>query len=323
MKIYPIFIPQQGCAYQCIYCNQFEITGTQEIDKEKLISELNMFKLKNKGLVKEIAFFGGTFTALDPNVRIEYFNLIEPFLDSKTTVRYSTRPDCIDTRILAESILNHVTTIELGIQSFEDNVLRLSGRNYTSKVAINAAKAIKENGIKLGVQLMPGLPGYSQESLARTISITKKIKPDFVRIYPLLVLHDTPLEQLYKKGVYNPLKLQDAVFDAVEMIDQFEEYGIKIAKVGLHSDITERDAVVAGPFHPSFGELVKGELLIRKMLKEINQDCVLEISDKNISLLYGHNQYILKQLLKRCSFTIHEIVKSMKLKKGEFRILSR
>ncbi len=320
MRIYPVFIPQQGCPYQCIYCNQFDITGSDSINPEKLKEGLHLFKINNPNQPKEIAFFGGTFTALPIETRKEYYQLVKPFLDTDTHIRYSTRPDCISEEILVESIDNQVRTVELGIQSFDNDVLKKSSRNYTCDVAIKASKLIKNSGLSLGIQLMPGLPGYSKETLEKTIKTTVDIKPDFVRIYPLLILKETPLELLYNRGLYTPLTLEQALYDSVTMIENFEKANITIAKVGLHSDIVERDAVIDGPFHPNFGELVKGEILIRDILKSMEHDCRIEVSEKNISLLYGNDHYILKQLYERSRFKIQGVSFNKELAKGNFSL---
>ncbi|MBN2830006.1 MAG: radical SAM protein [Candidatus Cloacimonetes bacterium] len=320
MIIYPIFIPQQGCSFQCIYCNQFSITGSSGINQEEILHDLVAFCEFNKHKQKEIAFFGGTFTALPQKIREGYYAIVEPFLDELTTVRYSTRPDCIDEEILKESILQRVSTIELGVQSFSNDELTQSVRGYTQEKAQEACRMVKENGFKLGIQLMLGLPGFSPSSLQLTIERTIHASPDFVRIYPLLVLKDTPLERMYRSGNYKPISLNEALYYSATMMESFEQHGIKVIKTGLHSDISERDAIIAGPFHPNFGELVKGDIFARRIEKDIDGDSLITVSNKNISLLKGNGAYILKCLENRCHNYIVKVAVDKFLQDGEYSV---
>jgi histone acetyltransferase (RNA polymerase elongator complex component) len=320
MKIFPVFIPQQGCKFQCIYCNQFSITGSQGIDEKKITGALESFCNKHSALNKEIAFFGGTFTALSKELRNKYYTLIKPFLNELTTIRYSTRPDAINEEILIESSLNHVTTIELGIQSFSDSELFLSGRGYNRSTALKACNLIKEHGFQLGIQLMLGLPGFNRETFLESLNETLRIKPSFVRIYPLLVLRETPLEKMYRAGEYKPLGIDEAIDYSVELITALTGQGINVIKIGLHSDIEGRDAILAGPFHANFGELVKGELLARKIEAMVSDECILAVSDKNISLLKGNGGHILKRLENRCQNKIINVTVDTRIPDGEFII---
>jgi len=320
MKIFPIFIPQQGCKFQCIYCNQFNITGVDKIDWEITSQQLANFTQKNSGFDKEIAFFGGTFTAISIETRELYYSKVRAFVGERTTLRYSTRPDAITNELLDEGLRESVTTIELGVQSLSNSVLSQSGRGYSKQQVFLACKMIKERGFKLGVQLMPGLPGFTEESFNETIQGVISIDPDFVRIYPLLVLEDTPLTKLYNENLYTPLSLEDAIKYSSDMLEEFEINGIKVIKIGLHSDIDVRGGVIAGPFHPNFGELVMGEVLIRGILGAVDFDCHLAVSNKNISLLKGNKRYTLKQLEERCDYNILSVSVDKNLSAGKFII---
>ena len=259
-------MPQKGCPFQCIYCDQNKITnvpavGTHSCCPENDTVSLNIEKIKNfilkhKNKYKEIAFYGGTFTSLDRDEITSYFAQICPFLDDKTFFRVSTRPDALSDEMLRFLSFWRVNTIELGIQSFSDHVLTKSERGYTSLVAEKACKMVLEHGFCLSIQFLIGLPGETIDSIKENIKKLVEIKPDFVRLYPLIVLKDTKLETLYKKGEYKALSLDDAVDICSLYLKECENNDIKVIKIGLHSDIS-KDSVIAGPYHERFGELVK------------------------------------------------------------------
>jgi len=317
MKILPIFIPHQGCPFDCIYCDQNKITQIQNIDLAQTRILIENFCKTNKDKNKEIAFFGGTFTNLPITKQNQLFTFVKPFLNEISGIRISTRPDAIDIEKLKLCQDNFVTVIELGIQSFSDKVLKEAKRGYTSKTAMQACKLVKDNGFKLGVQLMPGLPGYSETSLKETIKKTISLKPDFVRIYPTLVIQGTELEILYKRKKFTPLTLDAAVSITSEMITEFESKRIKVIKVGLHSDLRKED-IVAGPFHPAFGELVRAELLFNKIKNEYVPGSTLVISPKDISIFKGHNSKLIKRIKEYFQLKQLPMIIDSKLPKNKF-----
>ncbi|MFC1898237.1 elongator complex protein 3 [Candidatus Cloacimonadota bacterium] len=294
MKILPIFIPHLGCPFDCVYCDQKTISKTEQPDLNKIKELIKNFCKLNADIQKEIAFFGGTFTNLSEHKQQEFFDLAHPFMDKKTNIRISTRPDAIFEDNLDFCKVNRVRTIELGIQSFDDEVLSQSKRNYTSEVGIQACKLIQKKGFELGIQLMPGLPGFSEKSLEKTIKITLQINPSFVRIYPTIVLKGTELADLYEHGLYSPLSLDEAISISADMLRTFNQNKIKVIKIGLHSDI-ESDQIIAGPYHQAFGELVRAELYMNRILKEFSNK-TLCISRKDISLFKGFNERMLQHL---------------------------
>jgi len=295
MKILPLFIPQQGCPFTCIYCNQVSITNSPNIDIDHFKVLISNFCHKNKDTNKEIAYFGGTFTALEKNIQLDYFNLIKPYNSKIRGVRLSTRPDCIDHNILTFLRENHVSTIELGIQSFSDRVLRSSGRGYLAEVAMNACKMIIDHGFDLIIQLMPGLPDDDRITFEETIKKTISLKPAGVRIYPTIVLKGTALEKIYHAGNYQPLELKETIQwlkDASKLLDKAH---INILKLGLHSDLAPKD-IIAGPFHPAIGELVKIEILFDDITLNWIPEKTLQVSASAISLFRGHDQLLLNKL---------------------------
>ena len=295
MRILPIFIPHLGCPFDCIYCNQKLITKTDLPDLKNIKQQIADFcqsSIENK----EIAFYGGTFTALSRNEQQKYFDLIAPFLVKISGIRISTRPDFISEEELTFCRQNGVSTIELGIQSFSDIVLKTSGRGYTSHQAIKSCQLIKSHSFQLGIQLMPGLPGFSSDSLRTSIATTIDLKPDFVRIYPTIILSGTTLHKMYERGKYIPLSLDEAIDISVEMKEIFEHHNIRIIKIGLHSDI-DKNSIIAGPYHESFGELIRAEILLRKITDNFSPK-TLNISPTDISLFKGFNNRMLSKLKK-------------------------
>ncbi len=294
MTILPIFIPHLGCPFKCVYCNQQLITKSKIPYQEDIKNRIEKFCNNNPDNEKEVAFFGGTFTNLSKKKQQEFFDSVNLFKNKISGIRISTRPDSINQDILSFCKQNNVKTVELGIQSFNDEVLKASKRGYNSNIAIQACYLIQEFKFKLGVQLMPGLPKFSKKTLKQTIQTTIDINPDFVRIYPTIILASTELEKWYLKGKFHPLELNDAIKIVSEMIQQFEGHKIKVIKVGLHSDIDDRN-IVAGPYHQSFGELVRGEILLKKIIDNF-ENRTLMISVAHISLFKGFNSRMLNSL---------------------------
>ena len=296
MKILPIFIPHLGCPFQCIYCNQNTITKTESVDFQKISQLIENFCKKNFAETdKEIAFYGGTFTALGKYLQEQLFALVKPFFSEIDGIRISTRPDAIDDNILAFCRENKVKTIELGIQSFADSVLSASARGYSGTAAISACRKVKSAGFRLGIQLMPGLPGFSRTALAETLRETIALSPEFVRIYPTVVLKKTLLEKWFQTGKYHPLELNEAVKIAASMKTELERHKIRVIKTGLHSDL-ETDEIAAGPFHPAFGELVRAEMMRRKIANNFFQNRTLVISPRDVSLFRGFSGMMLQKL---------------------------
>jgi len=318
MKILPIFIPHLGCPFNCVYCDQHLITKTIHINPNEIAKRTEIFCRKNAAIRdKEIAFFGGTFTNLPIEKQKEFFDLTKPFLAQISGIRISTRPDFIDDNILKLCKENKVKVIELGIQSFSDDVLSASKRGYNSETAVAACNLIKKNRFKLGIQLMPGLPNFSEKSIRETVKTTIRVQPDFVRIYPTIVLKKTVLEKWYKEQKYLPLIIEKAVEIVSEMKLQFEKNKIKIIKIGLHSDI-DINSIVAGPYHPAFGELINSNILLIKIIKEYKKSSTLIISAKDVSLFKGFESRMLLKLKENLKLDKIPIIINSNLIKNNF-----
>jgi histone acetyltransferase (RNA polymerase elongator complex component) len=316
MKILPIFIPHLGCPNNCVYCNQKSITKSDLPNLKETKILIDNFCRRNAGIEKEIAFFGGTFTNLSQPDQQQFFDLIKPQLNDKTSIRISTRPDAISENILDFCQQNGVQTIELGIQSFDNEVLSATKRNYTSETVFHSCQLIQKKGFRLGIQLMPGLPGFSKKSLEISIYSTLQIKPDYVRIYPTIVLKGTELATWYEFGLYPPLSLEEAVSISAEMLRVFTIADIKVIKIGLHSDI-EADQIIAGPYHQAFGELVRSEIYLAEILTEFT-DKTLCLSPADISLFKGFDKKMLRQLKKEKQIEKLAVRIDENLPKGKF-----
>ena len=263
----PIFIPELACPFQCIYCNQQKISGRLKIPSDKeivSIIEEHLSTIPKESSETELAFFGGNFTGIDIDDRRRLLRLVQPYLKrgSISGIRLSTRPDYIDRDILSMLKDFGVKTIEIGAQSMDDNVLRLSKRGHTSKDTEKAAGMILKEGFSLGLQMMIGLPGDTPESAKFTARRIIELGADNTRIYPTLVIKDTVLERMFSEGRFKPLTLNEAVSWSKELLLIFEKADVKVIKLGLHPSegLLSGEELIAGPFHQSFRELVLTEI---------------------------------------------------------------
>jgi histone acetyltransferase (RNA polymerase elongator complex component) len=284
--IYPLFIPMQGCPGRCIYCDQNKISGAGAFDLAEAIPQVQAFIRRNPDQDKEIAFYGGSFTALAESERERILKAVLSVCDQQTSIRISTHPLYIDKSILKHCKKYRVRTIELGIQDWHEAVLKASGRGYSSDRAYQACMMIKMAGFNLGLQLMPGLPGSSEESSIFNNVMLNLVKPQFLRLYPLVAIKDTPLAELYQKGEYRPLTMQEAISVCADYYELCRLIRIKIIKYGLPSNI-DPSQVLAGPYHPSFGELVKQEILIRELRKHPERIPNLDAFERQLLRAYG------------------------------------
>ncbi len=287
--IIPFYINHAGCPQMCVFCDQKSISGRsrgipEDYQIRQTINEyLKSWRGEGK---KEIAFYGGSFTAVSREIQERLLNAAYPFIKNGFIdgIRISTRPDGIDESILVFCKKYRVDTIELGIQSMDDKVLAESGRGHSAADSIKAAALIKKNGIKLGCQLMPGLPGDSYEKSIQSALKTASLEPDFVRIYPALVISGTKMEKYYYNNKYLPLELNEAVEICAEIVNIFRERKIKVARVGLQATADLEGSVVAGPYHPSFGEMVKSHTFLNRITTLLHRHAP---GDKKISIVFS------------------------------------
>ena len=283
----PLFIPHEGCGHDCVFCNQRKITGFQtSVTPEKAKEEIAEYlsTIKNPDCDIEIAYFGGSFTGLDLELQRRFFEAAASFKDERISgIRLSTRPDYINERVLSQCAEFGVRTIELGVQSASDRVLELNRRGHTFARVEKAAEMIKSFGIDLGLQMMIGMYGSSREDDIATCEKIIGLGPVCARIYPTLVLKDTRLAELYRAGEYAPLGLDEAVELSEIILSKFRARGIDVIRVGLYpgEDLRSEGNIVAGPFHPAFGELVENRIYRNRIEADIMsrglKDCDYEI----------------------------------------------
>ena len=267
--ILPVFVPHWGCPHACVFCNQRRISGAampaRAEDVKKAIQEAAAFL--PKGGKRQLAFYGGSFTAIPVKEQEALLGAAKEALDRGEidAVRLSTRPDAIDEAALSRLKAYGVETIELGAQSMDDKVLQFAGRGHTVYDVERASKRIKEAGFRLILQMMTGLPGSSDESDAETARRLIALKPDGVRIYPTVIVRDTALYDMWQEGEYEEHTVEDAVRVCAKIVPLFEQAGIPIIRLGLNpTEELSGGAAVAGAYHPALGELVKSRILLEK-----------------------------------------------------------
>ena len=269
--IIPIFVPHLGCPNDCIFCNQKSISGqkkniTKE-DAKKIINDY-LASIKDEDAQIEIAFYGGSFTAIEADLQEELLETAYEYIQKGKveSIRISTRPDYIDKEILKRLKKYKVKTIELGVQSANDYILKRTNRGHTFADVKKASRMIRWNGFKLGHQMMVGLPESTRIDEMNTAKALIKLKPKMIRIYPVLVVKNTQLEKDYQEGKYDALPLVQAVEICKELVRIFDNKNIEIIRVGLQNtdEITEpgkeTSEVVAGPYHPAFRQLVESAM---------------------------------------------------------------
>lgn len=306
MKKYniPIFIPHEGCPHTCIFCNQKKITGVHTSvtpdDAKRIIEEYLEYLPKSDRYV-EIAFFGGSFTGLPLDLQEKFLTAANEYSHCTDGIRMSTRPDYINEDVLKLCKKYNVHTIELGLQSANDDVLALNEREHTFAQTQKAAQMIKDSGIYLGLQMMVGMYGSTPERDMETARKTAELMPECVRIYPTLTLAGTRLEDFYNEGKYVPYDLEAAVCVTESVMRVFEEKNIEIIRVGLHSDESLTNGnITAGPYHPAFKELIMSKRSREKIEENITQnklsDCEYKITvpKTQISETVGHKKSNIK-----------------------------
>lgn len=306
-SIIPIFIPHKGCPNDCIFCNQKKITARQKAvtdEDVRTIIETWLSTLEPRGVETiEIAFFGGSFTGIPMEEQSAYLSIAKEYKDAGRIhkIHMSTRPDYINHEILNNLRKYEVDTIELGVQSLDDEVLKLSGRGHDSEIVYQSSQLIKDYGFELGIQLMIGLPGDTLEKCIFSAEETVKIGPSIARLYPTIVINDTELYNQYQRGEYIPLTQEEAVLRTKEMYKLLDDARINIIRVGLKSTdlIQEKGEVNGGTYHPAFRQLVEGEIAreriesqLAKKAFDVSKRTKVDFfaNSKCMSALIGHKQ---------------------------------
>ena len=333
--IIPIFVPHLGCPNDCVFCNQRSISGeTKQITKDdvkKIIQ--NHLKYVNKDSKVEIAFFGGSFTGIQESKQIELLETAYEFIKEKKvdSIRISTRPDYINRKILKRLKKYKVKTIELGVQSANDYILKRAGRGHTFEDVKKASKLIRFYGFTLGHQMMVGLPESTHLDEINTAKQLIKLKPKMMRIYPVLVIKNTKLEKEYNEGNYKALTVVQAVETCKELVKLFVNKNIEVIRIGLQPTDTianpkdEKSEVVAGPFHPAFRQLVESGMwydVIVDKIKKLNtkvKEVVVTVNPQDVNNVVGQRRENISNL--KNIYDVNLIVKADdKIKQGKSKI---
>lgn len=304
------FVPHAGCPHSCSFCNQKQISGQiLPLKSEDITRTLSNIKEGTLDPEKtELAFFGGSFTAIPKELMIEYLKAANEFKDKGifSGIRISTRPDCVSDETL--NILKEygVTSIELGAQSTDDNVLKANGRGHTALEIKEASKRIKKHGFSLGLQMMTGLYKSTDEKDIKTCTDIIALKPDTVRIYPTIVIKNTHLETLTNSGEYTPQTLDEAVDLCSQILPLFYENSIKVIRLGLHSGGAVEEGYIKGPYHPSFGELCESRLYLKAALKKLKLlpygEYIVKVKQSELSKMIGQKKINIEELKKQGFF---------------------
>lgn len=293
MKRLPFFLAMQSCPRRCIYCHQGEITGTFRIPSPKDVKAAAASATEPV----EICFFGGSFTCLQPDRQKAYLDGVLK-APRGSTVRLSTHPECLSPSVLASLASYPVSMVELGISSLDDQVLSVCNRGYSGAEALSALEIVLDAGFHGGAQMMIGLPGQSEESSfddLRRLGEVRKTRRLTLRIYPCLVLRNTPLEELYLNGNYVPLDVDAAALWSGRLLVLARELGIPVQRVGLQESAALGRSIVAGPHHPAFGELARSAGLALTLAAGASSG-PWQVPQRTMSLLTGHRRYGLRLL---------------------------
>ncbi len=265
-----VFVPHNGCPNQCSFCNQRTISGTASQPTPEDVAAACEKAMQGgcEDAFVQLAFFGGSFTAIDRDYMVSLLEAAQPYIKSgflNGGIRVSTRPDFIDDEILSLLKKYGVRAIELGAQSMDDNVLALNQRGHTASDVENAARLIKLSGFELGLQMMTGLYGSTDEDSIATAQKFILLSPDTVRIYPTVVLPGTMLAELYISGKYRVQPLDETVELCSHLLEMFDKADINVIRLGLHAQQDVCDGYLAGGYHPALRELCEGEIYFRKI----------------------------------------------------------
>ncbi len=317
----PLFIPHYGCPNACVFCNQKKITGKPCYDKESVINEINdaLSTVDTANTEVELAFFGGSFTAIPENEMLGLLEISDIFLrDSKIdAVRLSTRPDAINARVLEILACHGVKTVELGLQSFSDKVLDASKRGHTALQSEAACRMIKTHGFQLIGQMMAGLPCSTLEDELYTAKRICELGCDGARIYPTVVFPDTELDRMKNNGDYIPLTTDEAVSRAEKILEVFVNNGIPVIRIGLCSNETLTDESYSDSYHSAIGELTINRYYLDKMCSMLKDaDCkgktaIFTVAKGKISQAVGQRRANILALTERFA------LKSVKIKEND------
>ena len=335
--IIPIFVPHLGCKNSCTFCNQKSISGQKkDITKEDVRNTIELY-LKNfkteNDVEREIAFFGGSFTGIEKEKQEELLEVANEYIKQGKIdgIRISTRPDYIDKEILKMLKKYKVKTIELGVQSTNDYILKKCRRGHTYEDVVKASKLIRKHGFRLGHQMMVGLPESTKIDELNTAKQLAKLKPKIVRIYPVLVIKQTKLAEEYENGEYEPLELSQAIERCKEIYYFFRTKNITVIRIGLQNtdEITDPRAknsqVIAGPYHENFRQLVEASMWYDSIIEKIKKfnvkvkEVEIKVNPEDVNNVVGYKRENLEKLKHLYDVEV-KIVKDENIKQGKFEI---
>lgn len=308
-----IFVPHVGCPHRCSFCDQRTISGTVVLPHAEYVKDACERALSSGAVPEntEIAFFGGSFTAIPRDYMLELLDAAQPYLRRGFRgIRLSTRPDAIDDERLTLLKRYGVTSIELGAQSMSDDVLEKNGRGHTAEDVEMAARLVKVYGFTLGLQMMVGLYGSTPDLDRYTARRLISLSPDESRIYPTVILKNTELGELYLRGEYVPYSLDEGIKLCAELLDMFEESGVHVIKLGLHSSTDVERDMLGGLYHPAFRELCESEIYKKKMeaLAGADKAVTFTVPSDKLSKALGHKKSNIEYFLgKGVSVTVKPV----------------
>ena len=331
--IIPVFIPHAGCPQQCVFCNQSSITGVDsrrpKISVSDPVESFLKYKSERQNFV-QIAFFGGNFLGIQAGEIKRLLAEATEFVKAGrvSSIRFSTRPDTVDDHRLNLIKEFPVATIELGVQSMDDRVLSATKRGHTASDTEKAFQRLKELNYEIGAQIMVGLPG---DTPARLLASTRRVvllKPDFIRIYPTVVLADSPLAVWYRKGDYVPLSLEEAVTQVKELYRIFKKKNIRVIRMGLQAseDLEKEATILAGPYHPAFGHLVYSQIFLDKAMSAIRSanptkdSVILRVHPQSVSNMRGLKNGNIKKLREKFHLQTIEVVPDDTLDEDQVKV---
>ncbi len=289
----PIFIPHLGCPNDCVFCNQRTISGVKEFHWESVVPIIDdALSTIDSGTEAELAFFGGSFTGIDHDLMIKLLSVANSYLKQGriSSIRCSTRPDYINNEIIDILLRYGVDTVELGLQSVSDKVLAASHRGHTFADEVSACNLIKSRGMRLGGQMMIGLPASDTESEIATARFIASVGADEARIYPTVVFRDTELCRMAQSGDYLPLDIDEAVIRSARAFSILTESGVRVLRIGLcdSENLHSSDTYYAGPNHAAMGELVIGEYYYDLIRRELERQGIPKGASLRVYAPRGH-----------------------------------